>query len=105
MQWTLIVSEDDGFQRRALACMPDRSYVVGATGDGSARQIVGALNVATVLVDARDDAGRKFLGSLAGLPSSRLPRILAVGLARASTRFERHGTVTSAVRAGLAGAA
>src|ERR1041384_6312759 len=61
MGWMLVVSEDETFQREAILRVRGRQPVVGATGDSSARGLVRAVDVQTILVDALDDVGRRFL--------------------------------------------
>jgi hypothetical protein len=74
MGWTLVVSEDDQFQREAIA-KAGSFHVVGATGDASARGLVRAIDVERILVDALDDVGRRFLSVLRALPSRALPGV------------------------------
>lgn len=89
MGWTLVVSEDDRFQREAIACAGEDTHLVGATGDASARSLVRAIDVSTILVDALDDVGRRFLSVLGLLPSGSLPDIdvVVVGPDRRIGRF------------------
>lgn len=75
MGWTLIVSEDDTFQREAISRLGQDRPVVGATGDESARSLVRAVNVEKILVDALDDVGKRFLSTLRTLPKNALPGI------------------------------
>lgn len=75
MGWMLVVSEDEGFQREAIARARPGQPIVGATGDESARALVGAIEVEQILIDALDDVGRRFLSALRSLPGSALRAI------------------------------
>ena len=72
MGWMLVVSEDETFQREAILRVRGRQPVVGATGDSSARGLVRAVDVQTILVDALDDVGRRFLTVLRNVPQRAL---------------------------------
>lgn len=90
--WTLVVSEDEAFQREAIARLGSSRRIVGATGDAAARGLVRAVDVEQILVDALDDVGLRFLAQLRSLPSRRLPDVVAVDPAGTTPRFR---TVTS----------
>lgn len=81
MGWTLIVSENETFQREAIARLGSDEAVVGATGDSSARSLVRAIDVQRILIDAQDDVGRRFLQTLRMLPRTSFPdvEIVVVG--------------------------
>jgi hypothetical protein len=96
MGWTLIVSEDDTFQREAIARAGERS-IVGATGDSSARSLVRAVNVEQILVDARDDVGRRFLATMRSLPHASLPGIDVVAVGRIDPRIRSAATLADAM--------
>ena len=99
MGWTLVVSEDESFQREAIARVGGTRPVVGATGDESARSLVRAVNVDTILVDALDDVGRRFLSVLRSLPHASIPGIdvIAVGPQHAAPQFETSPTLATAL--------
>ena len=101
MGWTLVVSEDERFQREAINRVAGTRPVVGATGDESARSLVRAINVDTVLVDAMDDVGRRFLSVLRSLPHASIPgvQVIAVGPQGAAPSFETTPSLASALGA------
>lgn len=103
MGWMLVVSEDDDFQRRAIA-RAGHIRCVGATGAGAACGLMGSIDVESVLIDALDDVGRRFLSALRHLPkrSLRGVDVLVVGQDQAvpfepapdiDTALERRGRI------------
>ena len=99
MGWMLVVSEDETFQREAIARVGTERPVVGATGDTSARSLVKAVNVDTILVDALDDVGRRFLATLRSLPHQTLPGVdvVVVGPQHAAPTFTTASTLSEAI--------
>lgn len=99
MGWMLVVSEDESFQREAIARVGAQRPVVGATGDTSARSLVRAVNVDTILVDALDDVGRRFLATLRSLPHQTLPGVdvVVVGPKHAAPTFATAPTLDEAI--------
>jgi len=99
MGWMLIVSSDDDFQREAILRAGKARALVGATGEISACSLVGAVDVQTILVDALDDVGRRFLGVLRSLPRTALPgvEVIAVGPQAAIPRFEARASIAQAL--------
>jgi hypothetical protein len=79
MGWILVVSEDERFQHNVVRRLRDFRSVVGATGEASARRIVGTLNVSSIIVDAADEIGRRFLSALASAPAHSVPPVITVG--------------------------
>lgn len=99
MGWTLVISEDETFQREAISRLSAERPVVGATGDNAARSLVRAVNVDKILVDALDEVGARFLSTLRTLPRKALPGIdvVAVGPAERASGFHAAPTVDAAV--------
>lgn len=89
MGWTLIVSEDERFQREAIARAGKNEHLVGATGDATARSLVRGIDVSKILVDARDDVGQRFLSVLRTLPDGSLPDIDVVVVGRPNRKIGR----------------
>lgn len=87
MGWVLVVSEDEGFQKHAMRRLRDSGPVVGATGEASARALVGAVDVSSIIVDSADEIGRRFLNLLAGAPVRSVPPVIAVGPGNSIRRF------------------
>jgi len=96
MGWTLVVSQDEAFQREAIARLGTDRPIVGATGEASACNLVHAIDVEQILVDALDDVGRHFLGLLRGLPAARFPRVLVVDPVGRVSRFPTALTIAGA---------
>lgn len=96
MGWTLVVSQDENFQREALARIGSDRPIVGATGEASACNLVRAVDVERILVDALDDVGRHFLGLLRTLPANRFPHVLVVDPVGRASRFPTAPTIASA---------
>ena len=99
MGWMLVVSDDDTFQREALRRLKEREPVVGATGEQSACGLMGSIDVSSVLVDAADDVGRRFLSILRNLPATSYAdiEILVVGPDREIPRFEASRNIDEAL--------
>ena len=97
MGWTLVVSEDEGFQREAISRAT--GAIVGATGDSSARSLVRAIDVERILIDATGDVGRRFLRVLRCLPSNALPAIDVLVISPDSTipGFSSHPSLDAAM--------
>lgn len=94
MGWTLIVSENDLFQREAMNAMPGEP-VVGATGEETACGLVGSLDVARIVVDGSDELGRSFLAALRAAPVRVLERIeiVIVGAGDVTGRFRTEASL------------
>ena len=98
MGWTLVVSQDEGFQREAMSRMGTTGrQAVGALGQASACGLVGAIDIEQILVDAGDDMGRQFLGLLRGLPARRFPNVTVVDPTGRSPRFENAPSLARAL--------
>lgn len=87
MGWTLVVSENETFQREAITRLRDQRPVVGATGTESARSLVRAVDVEQILVDSLDQVGRDFLATLRSLPRKSLPGVQVVVVGPADPTF------------------
>ena len=64
MGWTIIVSRNEDFVRRAIDGLRDNINVVGATGPAAARTLLASLNITTIIADASDEVGRHILAAL-----------------------------------------
>ena len=84
MSWTVVVSQDESFVRRAIDGLRDSTNVVGATGASAASALLASLDVHTVIVDAADEVGRTILAALRLVRGARIqPRVIAVDCERA----------------------
>lgn len=97
MGWTLIVSQDEDFQREAMARIGTGRLAVGATGEAAACGLVRAIEVEQILVDALDDVGRQFLGLLRQLPARRFPDVVAVDPTGRSPKFRNSPSLANAL--------
>jgi hypothetical protein len=98
MGWMLIVSSDDNFQREAIVRAGNARAIVGATGEASAYGLVRAVDVETILVDALDDVGRRFLGVLRSIPRTAFPgvKVIPVGPQGSIPSFEAKASIDQA---------
>lgn len=99
MRWTLVVSQDEAFQREAIARIGGDQPIVGATGEASAVNLVRAVEVERILVDALDEVGKHFLGLLSALPARRFPRVVVVDPVQRRSRYETSPTLARALEA------
>ena len=99
MGWTLVISEDETFQREAISRLGAERPVVGATGDTAARSLVRAVDVEKLRVNSLDEVGARFLSTLRTLPRKALPGIdiVAVGPADKAAGFHAEPSVDAAV--------
>jgi hypothetical protein len=95
MSWIMVVSEDERFHRDVMRRLRNRSTVVGATGEAAARGLVRTINVETLIVDAMDECGRRFLSALASAPRGVVGNIIAVGAKSSTSRFAAVPNVAS----------